>query len=105
MELQLLQLDIFSFFPGESNACPFIKHGLLICDRCLAPFQHMDYVCPALVAAAARKIYRHRIVISRPEDDRSILYGSTFKTARLLLTDATAENTIESVLSQVEVPM
>lgn len=73
--------------------------------RCLAPFQHMDYVCPSLVAAAAKKIYRHRIVIPRPEDDRSILYGSTLKAVEVLLSDATPENTIDRVLAEVEVPL
>ena len=73
--------------------------------RCLAPIQHMDYVCPSLVAAAAKKVYRHRIVIPRPEDDRSMQYGSTLKAVEALLADATPENTIERVLAEVEVPL
>ena len=65
----------------------------------------MDYVCPSLVAAAAKKIYRHRIVIARPEDDRSMQYGSTLNAVEALLADATPENTIERVLAEVEVPL
>lgn len=78
---------------------------MLIRLSCLAPLQQMDYVCPSLVATAARKVYRHRILLSKPEDDRSILYGSNLKAVGLLLADATAENTIERVLSQVEAPL
>ncbi|KAL1956049.1 hypothetical protein VTO42DRAFT_7864 [Malbranchea cinnamomea] len=80
------------------------RHFQLL-SRCLAPLQQMDFVCPSLVAAAARKVYRHRIVVSKPEDDRSILYGSSLKAVEVLLANATVENTIERVLLQVEAPL
>ncbi|PGH27680.1 hypothetical protein AJ80_00695 [Polytolypa hystricis UAMH7299] len=73
--------------------------------RCLAPLQQVDYVFPSLVAVAARKIYRHRIIVANPENDRSLLYGSTLMAVEAILAGATAEGVIEDVIAEVEAPL
>ncbi|KAJ5599464.1 hypothetical protein N7450_000531 [Penicillium hetheringtonii] len=42
----------------------------------LAPIHGIDYLTPSIVALAARKVFRHRIIVASPEDDRSLQYGS-----------------------------
>ncbi|PGH30378.1 hypothetical protein GX50_06855 [[Emmonsia] crescens] len=73
--------------------------------RCLAPLQRVDYVFPSLVALAARRVYRHRISVAEPANDRSLMYGSTLKAVDLVLADATPEIIIEEVLADVEAPL
>ncbi|WEW61016.1 hypothetical protein PRK78_006505 [Emydomyces testavorans] len=73
--------------------------------RCLAPLQRLDYLVPSLIAIAAKKAYRHRIVVASPKDDRSLLYGSNLEAAKLALADLTPERIIEEVLVEVEAPL
>ncbi|EFW19424.1 hypothetical protein D8B26_007657 [Coccidioides posadasii str. Silveira] len=73
--------------------------------RFLAPLQRLDCLVPSLVAIAAKKAYRHRIVVARPKDDRSLLYGSSLAAARSVLADLTPESIIEEVLTEVEAPL
>ena len=60
---------------------------------------------PSLVALAARKIYRHRITIVAPENERSMQYGSDLAAVTTLLEGINAEQVIEEVLGMVEVPL
>ena len=74
-------------------------------DRCLAPLQHVDYVFPSLVAVAAKKTYRHRIVVAAPANDRSLLYGSSLDAVISVLADVTPESILEDVIAEVEAPL
>lgn len=65
----------------------------------------MDYLTPSLVCLAAKKVYRHRIVVARPKDDRSLQYGSQIESVARLLEGVTADQIIDTVLLQVEVPL
>jgi hypothetical protein len=65
----------------------------------------MDYVPPSLVALAARKIFPHRIVITAPESERSIQWGSSVAAVAELLDGITVEDIIEEVLQSVEPPL
>jgi hypothetical protein len=71
----------------------------------LAPLHGLDYIPPSLVALAARKIYRHRIVLTAPEDERSMQWGSSLDAVKAVLDGVTAEDVIEEVLQSVEVPL
>ncbi|KAL8674989.1 MAG: hypothetical protein Q9168_000583 [Polycauliona sp. 1 TL-2023] len=71
---------------------------------CLAPFSGLDYVTPSLVAIAARKVYAHRIILTVPERDRSLQYGSELAAVRTALDGVTPEAVIEDVLAGVEAP-
>ncbi|EEQ31168.1 conserved hypothetical protein [Microsporum canis CBS 113480] len=73
--------------------------------KCLAPLHGVDYVPPSLVALATTKIYRHRISVARPQDDRSMMYGSDINAVETILSDATPESIIEDVLAEVEAPL
>lgn len=76
-----------------------------ICIRCLAPLHGIDYLTPSLIALAAKKVYRHRIVLAAPEDDRSLQYGSDPNAVFQLLKDATSDTIIDSVIGEVEAPL
>ena len=65
----------------------------------------LDFVPPPLVGLAVRKIYRHRISIVTPEDERSLQYGSDFAAVKELLDGVTSDSIIEEVLGIVEAPL
>lgn len=73
--------------------------------RSLAPLHGLDFVTPSLVSLAARKIYNHRITICKPENERSMQYGSDLKAVSALLEDMTAADVVEEVLEAVEAPL
>ena len=60
---------------------------------------------PSMVALAARKIYPHRIVITAPENERSMQWGSSLEAVKAVLEGVTPEDVIEEVLESVEAPM
>ncbi|MCJ1433239.1 hypothetical protein MMC27_002598 [Xylographa pallens] len=78
------------------------KHFELLA-RSLAPLHDLDFVTPSLVQLAARKVYRHRIVIVAPEDERSMQYGSNLAAISALLEGITPDMVIEEVLESIEV--
>ena len=78
---------------------------MLISARALAPLHGVDYVTPSLVALAARKIYPHRIVLTRPENERSLQWGSSTEAVQEALEDITVNDVIEDVLDEIEVPV
>ncbi|CAO2655106.1 Nn.00g101700.m01.CDS01 [Neocucurbitaria sp. VM-36] len=71
----------------------------------LAPLHGLDYISPSLVALAARKVYPHRIVITKPENERSMQWGSSLEAVKAVLEGVTVEDVIEEVLQSVEVPL
>ena len=71
----------------------------------LAPLHGLDYISPSMVALAARKIYPHLIVITAPENERSIQWGSSLEAVKAVLEGVTVEDVIEEVLESVEVPL
>ena len=71
----------------------------------LAPLHGLDYISPSLVALAARKIYPHRIIITAPENERSMQWGSSLEAVKIVLKDVTVEGVVEDVLESVEVPL
>ena len=77
-----------------------VDHG-----SALAPLHGLDYVSPALVALAARKIYPHRIVMTSPENERSMQWGSSLEAVKAVLEGVSVEDVIDEVLESVEVPL
>ena len=73
--------------------------------KCLAPLHDLNFVTPSLVALAARKVYRHRLKLVSPENERSLQYGSDVAAVTAYLSDLTVETVIEGVLADVEVPL
>ncbi len=71
----------------------------------LAPLHGLSYVSPSLVSLAARKIYPHRISITKPEDEWSLQWGSSLEAVREMLAELTVEDVIEEVLQTVEAPL
>jgi hypothetical protein len=56
------------------------------------------------VALAAKKAFRHRIVVAKPEDDRSLQYGSDLAAVSKVLSYATPDTILDSVLT-LETPV
>lgn len=71
---------------------------VLIKSRLLAPLHGIDYLTPSIVALAARKVFRHRILVASPEDDRSLQYGSNREAISQILADVTADSVLDGVL-------
>ncbi len=66
--------------------------------KCMAPLHGLSYATPSIVGLAARKIYPHRIQIVRPDQDRSMQWGSDLDAVAALLEGVGAEDVIEDVL-------
>lgn len=73
--------------------------------RILAPLHGLSFVTPSLVKLAARKIYQHRVVITAPEDEISLQWGSSLEAIKEYLDGLLVEDVIEEVLNTVEVPL
>lgn len=72
---------------------------MLTIARFLAPLHGIDYLTPSIVALAARKVFRHRIVVATPDDDRSLQYGSGLEAVSSVLVDVTPESILDGVLA------
>jgi hypothetical protein len=70
-----------------------------IFSRLLAPIHGIDYLTPSIVALAARKVFRHRIVVAKPEDDRSLQYGSDLGAISQVLDNVTPDSILDGVLA------
>ena len=88
-----------------SGVTPQATRHFELLAKCLAPLHGLSFVTPSLVALAARKVYRHRLKLVSPEDERSLQYGSDIAAVTAYLKDITVEMVIESVLKDVEVPL
>ncbi|OLN84467.1 Uncharacterized protein YeaC [Colletotrichum chlorophyti] len=73
--------------------------------KCLAPLHRLDYITPALVHLAIRKIYLHRIRIVHPRQERSMQWGSQVEAIESILEGVGPEEVIEEVLSMVAAPL
>lgn len=74
-------------------------------DRCLAPLHGIDYLTPSIVALAAKKVYRHRIIVASAENDRSLQYGSNPIVVSRLLMGVSPETIIDDIIGEVEAPL
>ncbi|KAJ5527442.1 hypothetical protein N7513_011601 [Penicillium frequentans] len=72
--------------------------------RFLTPLHGIDYLTPSIVALAARKVFRHRIVVASPGDDRSLQYGSNLAAVSRVLVDVTPDSILDGVL-ELEPPL
>lgn len=73
-------------------------------NRFLAPLHGIDYLTPSIVALAARKVFRHRIVVTTPGHDRSLQYGSDLVAVSTVLADVTPNSILDGVL-ELEPPI
>ncbi|KAJ5178199.1 uncharacterized protein N7500_000898 [Penicillium coprophilum] len=65
----------------------------------LAPLHGIDYMTPSIVALAARKVFRHRITVAAPGEDRSLQYGSDLHAVAHVLADVTPDSILDGVLA------
>ncbi|KAL1966886.1 hypothetical protein VTN77DRAFT_3851 [Rasamsonia byssochlamydoides] len=80
------------------------NHFLLLA-KSLAPLHGINYLTPSIVALAAKKIYRHRIIVASAENERSIQYGSNLNAVSQLLRDVNSDAIIDKVIGEVEAPL
>ncbi|EXF81854.1 hypothetical protein CFIO01_06761 [Colletotrichum fioriniae PJ7] len=73
--------------------------------RCLAPLHSLDFVTPALVHLAIRKVYLHRIRIVHAKQERSMQWGSQQEAIESILEGVGAEDVIEDVINMVAAPL
>lgn len=73
--------------------------------KSLAPLHGLDYVTPALVTLAARKVYLHRIKMVEPGRERSMQWGSELRAIERLLDGWGPEDVLDEVLGMVAAPV
>lgn len=73
--------------------------------KSLAPLHGIDYVTPALVALALKKVYLHRIQIVKADQERSMQWGSRAEVVEAYLADFSPEDVMEEVLDLVSTPL
>lgn len=73
--------------------------------RTLAPLHGLEFVTPALVGVAARKVYLHRIKMVEPAKERSMQWGSELGAIQRLLEGWGPEDVVEEVLAVVSAPV
>lgn len=73
--------------------------------RCLAPLHGLDFVTPALVGLAAKKVYLHRIQVATPEKERSMQWGSDIRAVKEILHGVEPDDIIDDVLHMVATPL
>ncbi|KKP03580.1 hypothetical protein THAR02_04323 [Trichoderma harzianum] len=103
------QMNIISFLRmhravagGITPAATKHLHQLV---KSLAPLHKLDFVTPALIGLAVRKVYLHRIRITEPEKERSMQWGSQLEAVEALLEDVGPEEVMEEVLEMVTAPL
>lgn len=69
--------------------------------KSLAALHGLDYVTPALVVLAAKKIYLHRVRIVAPDKERSMQWGSDLAAVEQLLEGVGPEDVVEDVINMV----
>ncbi|KAK7966012.1 uncharacterized protein PG986_000289 [Apiospora aurea] len=69
--------------------------------KSLAALHGLNYVTPALVVLAAKKIYLHRIRIVPPDKERSMHWGSDLAAVEQLLEGVGPEDVVEDVIGLV----
>ncbi|KAL7937176.1 hypothetical protein V8C35DRAFT_294966 [Trichoderma chlorosporum] len=103
------QMNVISFLRmhravagGISPAATKHLHQLV---KSLAPLHKLDFVTPALIGLAVRKVYLHRIRIIEPEKERSMQWGSQLEAVEALLEGVGPEEVMEEVLEMVTAPL
>ncbi|RYP48061.1 hypothetical protein DL768_005983 [Monosporascus sp. mg162] len=96
--------------PGGAGAAitPTATRHLGQLARALAALHGLDYVTPALVGLAARKVYLHRVRVvgpDVPEHERSMQWGSDRAAVEALLDGVGPEEVIADVLAEVAAPL
>lgn len=65
----------------------------------------MQYSTPSVVALAAKKVYRHRLILSSPHEERSMQYGSAIAAVNGVLRELTADGIVEAVINSIACPL
>ncbi|POS86938.1 hypothetical protein EPUL_000433 [Erysiphe pulchra] len=102
MEVKQYQMDIISFLRiHRAVAGGITASATKLFDKlakCLATLHDLTFVTPSLITLAAKKIYMHRIQIVKPENERSMQWGSDIEAVAALLKGVTVEDILEEVL-------
>ncbi|ROT43162.1 hypothetical protein SODALDRAFT_327334 [Sodiomyces alkalinus F11] len=103
------QMNIISFLrihrAVRSGVSPTATKHFEQLIKALAPLHGLNYATPALVALALKKTYLHRIQIVRPEEERSIQWGSQVEAVKALLDGVGPEEVMDDVLEMVPTPL
>ncbi|KAL7922411.1 hypothetical protein ACQKWADRAFT_292391 [Trichoderma austrokoningii] len=103
------QMNVVSFLrmhrAVDGGITPAATKHLHQLVKSLAPLHKLDYVTPALIGLAVRKVYLHRIRIIEPEKERSMQWGSQLEAVQALLEGVGPEEVVEEVLEMVTAPL
>jgi hypothetical protein len=104
------QMNLISFlrihYAVVGGISPLATKHFDVLVRSMAVLHGLDYVTPALVVLALRKIYLHRIRIVRdPSKERSVQWGSEVAAIEQLLEGVGPEEVMEEVVELVDAPV
>lgn len=109
IDVSRYQMNIVSFLRMHravgGGITPQATRHFEVLMKSLAPLHGLDFVTPALVALAARKVYLHRIKMVEPARERSMQWGSELEAIERLLDGLGPEDVIEEVLGMVGAPV
>ncbi|KAH6649123.1 hypothetical protein BKA67DRAFT_523156 [Truncatella angustata] len=113
VEVLRYQMNLISFLRmhravgGVGSVAPQATKHLDTLVRSMAVLHGLDFVTPALVALALRKVYLHRIrIVTDPRrEERSMQWGSEVAAVEQLLEGVGPEEVMEDVIEMVDVPL
>lgn len=110
VEILRYQMNLVSFLRMHhavaGGIAPLATKHFDVLIRSMAVLHGLDYVTPALVTLALRKIYLHRIrIVQDPTKERSVQWGSKVAAVEQLLEGIGPEEVMEDVIDLVDVPL
>ncbi|PNS19374.1 hypothetical protein CAC42_2551 [Sphaceloma murrayae] len=99
----IVAMRLHRYVAGGISA--FATRCLRMAAKALAVLHGIDYVTPAIVDLAVRKVYLHRLVLADERSERSLRWGSDPIAVRELMSGITVESAIETVLASVQSPL
>jgi hypothetical protein len=89
----------------EGGISPYSNVCFVDLAKYLAPLHGIDFVTPSLIELAAKKVFPHRLIIARPDQERSTQFGSNVEVIKQYVESLSPELIIDKVVAKVPVPM
>ncbi|ETN45013.1 uncharacterized protein HMPREF1541_09889 [Cyphellophora europaea CBS 101466] len=89
----------------DGGITPYSNVCFVSLAKYLAPLHGIDFVTPSLIELAAKKIFPHRLVIARPDRERSTQFGSNGEAIKDYVNTLSPERVIDMVIAKVPGPI
>lgn len=89
----------------DGGITPYSNVCFVDLAKYMAPLHGIDFVTPSLIELAAKKVFPHRLVVAKPDRERSTQFGSNVDAIRQYMDGLDAEAIIDIVLAKVPAPL